>query len=373
MKRFNNPFLLSGFISKEYFCDRETEITTLKDHFINERNVVLFSWRRIGKTALLKYFLTDKIRKDEAETLYVDLLGTRDMSTALKRIAQAVYDNFGETRSGISSAFRNLLSKTGVELSFDPVTGVPKISLGLRGTGDPQKSLHAIGTFLSGRKKKMLVILDEFQQVTSYSDQDGESVFRSWMQAFPEIRFVFSGSHRNMMISMFTEKNRPFYRSTQLMQLDPIPQESYMEFARSHFTKNNRSFEEKAFETVYTWCRQQTYCIQLVCNKIFGSYTGLKEGILQDVFQQILNQESLVYSGYTRLLTDMQWKVLLAVAKEEPLESPLANKFINRNQLGAASSVSTALKMLLKKEFVIVDGDYYYVHDVLLARWLQTM
>ena len=343
MKKLQNPFLLTGFYSKEYFCDRESELGELKDHYRNERNVVLFSWRRIGKTALLKCFLTDIIKKGGAEAVYVDLLGTRDMSNALKRITQAVYESFGETASGISAAFKNLLSNTGVELSFDPATGVPKFSIGIRGSGNSEKSLNAIGNFLSSRKKKILVVLDEFQQVTSYPEQDGESVFRSWTQAYPGIRFIFSGSHRNMMLSMFTGKNRPFYRSTQLMQLDPVDLESYKDFIRNHFVSNKKSFDEGAVDEIYSWCRQQTYCIQLVCNKVFGLYNSMNKGILPEVFSQILDQESIVFSGYTKLLTNMQWKVLLAVAKEEPLASPLANEFINRNQLGAASSVATAI------------------------------
>ena len=373
MKKLQNPFLLTGFYSKEYFCDRETEMEELKNHFHNERNVVLFSWRRIGKTALLKYFLAETIKEGKTEILYVDLLGTRDMSAALKKISQAVYEIFGETTSGISSAFKNLLSKTGIELGFDPVTGTPKFSIGLRGFSDAEKFLHAIGTFFSNRKKKALVILDEFQQVTGCSDQDGEAVFRSWTQAFPGIRFIFSGSHRNMMISMFSEKNKPFYRSTQLMQLDPIDLRSYKDFIRFHFEGNNKSCDDSTVAEIYNWCRQQTYCIQLVCNRIFGSYDGMNKGILQNVFNQILDQESLVFSGYTKLLTNTQWKVLVAVAKEESLANPLANEFINRHQLGATSSVSTALKKLKKNELVIIDNDNYYVHDVLLARWLQRL
>ena len=114
MKKLKNPFLLTGFYSKEYFCDRESEIKELKDHFINERNVVLFSWRRIGKTALLKCFLEDIVEENGAETLYIDLLGTRDISTAISKLTKAVYESYGETASGISVSFKNLLSKTGL-------------------------------------------------------------------------------------------------------------------------------------------------------------------------------------------------------------------------------------------------------------------
>ena len=95
--------------------------------------------------------------------------------------------------------------------------------------------------------------------------------------------------------------------------------------------------------------------------------------ILDEVYKQILDQESLVFSGNTKLLTNMQWRVLVAVAKEEPLVSPLTNDFISRNRSGAASSVSTALKRFDKNELIIVDEDKYYVHDVLLSRWIQTL
>ena len=157
------------------------------------------------------------------------------------------------------------------------------------------------------------------------------------------------------------------------MQLDPIELKPYQDFARHHFVGRKKSFNDKAFEEIYSWARMQTYCIQLICNKIFGSYNGIDQAVLDEVYKQILDQESLVFSGYTRLLTNMQWKVLLAVAKEEPLSSPLANDFLSRNRLGAASSVSTALKMLEKNELIIVDEDKYYVLDVLLSRWLQTL
>ena len=212
--------------------------------------MVLFSWRRIGKTALLKCFLEDILKESGSETLYVDLLGTRDISTALKKFTQAIYESYGETASGISASFKNLLSKTGVELSFDPITGVPKFSIGIRESGNAEKSLKAIGAFLSNRKKKIIVIIDEFQQVSSYPEKDREAVFRSWVQAYLGIRFFFSWNHRNMMLSMFTEKNRPFYRSVQLMQLDPIELKSNRDFARHYFVSNKKSFDDKAFEDI---------------------------------------------------------------------------------------------------------------------------
>jgi hypothetical protein len=373
VRKLKNPFLLTGFYGKEYFCNRENELNKLRDHFENERNVVLYSWRRFGKTALIKCFTSELETEKRSETVYVDLLGTRNATTALQYIVQAVYDRYGKTGSGISLAFQKLLGSTGFEISFDPVTGIPRISLDFRPKTDTEKSLKAIGDFIAARKKRVLVVLDEFQQITQYSSEDGESLFRSWMQSFPEIRFIFCGSHRHMMVSMFSEQNRPFYLSSQLMQLNSIDKVHYMEFIRDHFNHAGKGITVAAVDRIFEWSRMQTYCIQLICNKLYGHFNQVSMEEVEIVVCEILDQEGPFFSEYTRLLSEMQWNVLKAVAQEEPLSTPLSNDFIGKYQLGATSSVSTALDMLKRNELIIFDEGKYLVHEVLLARWLQSL
>ena len=43
-----NPFVLNGYIGKEYFCDREHEVQKLLEHISNGVNVTLVSPRRVG-------------------------------------------------------------------------------------------------------------------------------------------------------------------------------------------------------------------------------------------------------------------------------------------------------------------------------------
>ena len=72
-------------------------------------------------------------------------------------------------------------------------------------------------------------------------------------------------------------------------------------------------------------------------------------------------------------MSKAQWKVLKAVAHDEPVENPLAQNFIGKYDLGATSTVSTALEMLKRNEIVIQDQGAYYIHEVLLTRWLQSL
>jgi len=176
-----------------------------------------------------------------------------------------------------------------------------------------------------------------------------------------------------MMRMIFAEKSRPFYQSAQLMQLEPIDLKNYEKFIKQHFESHNRRISTDVIKDIYRWSRSQTYCIQLVCNRLFGLYENVEKKHLQTVFDDLLKEESAVFSNYTNLLTHTQWSVLQAIAKEEPLQSPTANDFIKKYNLGAASTVSTALKKLLESEIVVKDEGKYLVHEVLLARWLQSL
>ncbi|OQA01621.1 MAG: Archaeal ATPase [Bacteroidetes bacterium ADurb.Bin408] len=372
MSVLKNPFLLTGYIGEKYFCNRENEIEILEEHFDNERNVVLFSWRRLGKTALLKHFqnILQKKQKD-TQSIYIDLLGATDMLSAIKQISQAVYEKFGRVSKKDNLSFQKLLGMLGMEMSFDPISGNPKIGMGLRTVIPAEKSLNEIGLFLRGMNKNILVILDEFQQVTQFPEKNGEAVFRGWVQSFPEIRFVFSGSHRQMMQSMFTSKSRPFYRSAQLLQLEPIPLNEYRNFIKKHFKEGKKTIDDAVIDEIYNWSRQQTYCVQLLCNMLYGRFDKIELKHLPNVYIDLIAQESAFFSAYTKLLTRMQWLVLKAVAMEEPLINPYAKEFISRHNLGAASTVNTSLKKLINSEIVVEDNSKYYVHDVALARWLQ--
>ena len=80
MERLNNPFVIYGYKGAEYFCDRKTETETIMRALHNERNMVLISPRRLGKTGLIHHALT-QITEAEPETkcFYMDINATRNL------------------------------------------------------------------------------------------------------------------------------------------------------------------------------------------------------------------------------------------------------------------------------------------------------
>ena len=50
-----NPFITSGYVSADYFCDRRFESEQLVREVMNGNNLALVSTRRMGKTGLIRH------------------------------------------------------------------------------------------------------------------------------------------------------------------------------------------------------------------------------------------------------------------------------------------------------------------------------
>ncbi len=373
MKKPDNPFVLYGYLGKKYFCNRNNELELFKDRISNGRNIVLYAWRRMGKTSLIKCLFAELERSKKYETLYIDLLSTQSPSEAIRAITLAVYHKYGKTGKGLSAAMRRMFSAVGVTLSFDPLSGVPEMTLGVSQVGVPERSLHAIGQFLTDQKRPVVLALDEFQQVTGYETSNGEAIFRNWMQEFASLRFIYSGSHRGMMEAMFTERSRPFYKSAQLMSLEAIPLETYTTFIQKHFRSGGKSIGKELISEIYQWSRGQTYAIQLICNYLYSRRQKVSVDDLHAVTKNILDQENAVFINYQNILPTNEWEVLKAIAKEGCVKSPTGQEFVIGHRLGAASSVQRAVQSLVRKEMVVKEHDGYIVHDIILSRWLARL
>ena len=96
-----NPFLLTGYVSPDYFCDREQETQQLVSALLNGRNVTLISPRRMGKTGLIKHAFHQVEAKKQAKCYYVDLYKTNSLASLVKQLANVVLGSLDTTQDKI--------------------------------------------------------------------------------------------------------------------------------------------------------------------------------------------------------------------------------------------------------------------------------
>ena len=148
-------------------------------------------------------------------------------------------------------------------------------------------------------------------------------MLRSYVQQNPNIHFIFSGSNKHLLLSMFSNYGRPFYQSGEIMYLNRLNSEI------------------------------------------------ISKELIYKVLDDILIEREYIYYNYRNLLTSNQFQLLKAIAKESGVTQYSSKEFIGKYKLGTPSSVNRSLTTLLDKEMIYEESGIYKVYDLFFANWLM--
>lgn len=370
-KELENPFVYKGYEGPMYFCDREQETENMVSALKNGRNITLLSPRKIGKTGLIKHVF-NRISTTENDTIciYVDIFSTQNLHDFVQVLGTAVVEEALWREKSLMAKTLDAFKAWRPVVSIDTMTGMPTLSVNIDSTSD-EYTLKSIFDYLERSKKQVFVAIDEFQQVAYYPEKGTEALLRSQVQ-FSHAGFIFSGSRQHLMAEMFNSPKRPFYQSTEFMNLQPIPEDAYYDFARRFFEAKKGSLSQEVFHDIYQCFSGYTWYIQLMMNRLYERNKKItRPQQANDAILAVLDTLTPQYEMLMTLLTTNQVNLLKAIAKEGKVEQPQSNEFIKRNDLPSPSSVKTALDVLVEKELVYAHPDGYIVYDRLLNLWLQ--
>ena len=154
-----NPFKYGLLVTGKDFADREIEMNEMPKEIRSGTNMVLFSPRRMGKP----------------------------------------------------SPLAELMHRHGVEFSVGEPT-VPEI----------QDMLDIPEEIARKRGKRIVVVFDEFQEIASLDVVSLLKAMRSRMQAHKHVSYIFAGSKRHLLMSMFEEREGAFFKSAKPLELGPM-------------------------------------------------------------------------------------------------------------------------------------------------------
>lgn len=371
-----NPFLLKGYHSPELFCDRDQELENLIENITQKRDVTLFAMRRVGKTGLIRH-LFHHIKKDFL-CIYLDIYSTQNHQEFIRQLASAIFNALPKKKQ-TTDKFIEYIRSFNPSLSFDPLTGLPELSLQANPNISFEKSISKLFAYLEGQNKSVVIAIDEFQQVAEYPENNTEAALRTIIQNLQNTNFIFCGSNKHLIHEMFNNAKRPFFASTQPLYLDRIDFDIYKAFIVRQFIKHRKKITEEAVEFILNWTRRHTFYTQVICNKVFyyAKDTEVQLSEVQLICDGTLKEQEGVFYQYRNLLTSSQWDLLAAIAKEGRVFQPTGVNFVSKYNLGNASSVRRSLKSLLDKEMVVElneeDTSFYSVYDCFLQRWLSKL
>lgn len=370
--KLNNPFVIYGYVSPDYFCDRKEETEELVSALCNGRNITLMSPRRMGKTGLIhNAFHHIRQRYPETECFYMDIYATESLGDFVKLFGETVLGRLDSITDKTIGTLTSVLTHCRITYSNDILLGGGKVTLQFE-KEDAAATLSEIFAYMGKAERECFIAIDEFQQIAEYEEKNMEALLRTYVQQYPQLHFVFSGSKSHMMSAMFDSPRRPFFRSTEKIPLSVIPEDSYYAFASEKLSKTMTVLPVEAFHTIYEMFCGHTWYMQYVLNKIYEKSPAVVDNeIIGRCVVEIVRRNTEDYQKLYRLLTSNQQTLLRAIAKEGTVGAINASVFINKYQLKGTSSVNKALAFLLENEFVYHYEQGYQVYDRFMTLWLR--
>ena len=369
-----NPFIVTGKIAPEYFCDRVAESDRLIKSITNGNNLVIISPRRMGKTGLIQFCYDKPEISRDYYTFFIDILHTSSLREFTYLLGKEIYERLLPRSRRMAKLFVQTLKSISGKFGFDPVFNLPTFSIELGDIERPEYTLEEIFQYLDHADKRCVVAIDEFQQIAKYPEKNIEALLRTHIQKQGNSNFIFAGSERHMMQEMFSSAARPFYHSADMLELKAIAPEIYIPFVVNHFKKCRRHIEAASVEKVYNLFKGHTYYIQKTFNEAFADTPEGGECTIEtirDAIDEMIASNDTIFREILSNIPEKQKTLLYAIAREGEAERITSADFIKRHSLTSASSVQSATKKLLEKDLITEINKVFSVTDKLFAMWIN--
>jgi hypothetical protein len=383
-----NPFEFGRELGSEELVDRRAEVAAVKAALLEGGKMFLIGPRRFGKTSILRA-ATDQAERRGAIVLRYDAQAFPRLEQLAARITADTVQRLTRSVERAGAALRDFFAGVRPSASFDPQDGKWSISLGGtpgRETGPPLLAdvLHAVERAAAKTKRRVAVVIDEFQEVVEAGGVEAEEQIRAAIQQHERVGYVFAGSKTRMLADMVAGANRPFYRMGAVHFLTAVPRGDFAVFLLKGFTDAGIPVAPDAPEAILDAAEEVPYNVQALahacwarCRTGIGDDPGNPLPLTGELVSATRDAEALRLDPlYTQLWTSLpssQRRALLAVLREGGTmltSSAVAAKY--GMPVGTMQRSIAALqdKMIIRSEQAQAELRMR-VEDPLFAAWIR--
>lgn len=363
-----NPFKYGAVVEGKNFCHRTALVRQIREHIADKQNILIQGERRIGKTSLI----IESINTKNCRHIFVDLMSVKTVDDICKRLLQGLVEL--EKRSGFLEKIIQNLKHLRPVVSIDPITGGPTLELDISTPQKPDSILETFSVIESVcHGKKTVIVLDEFQDILDLEcNNEVLALMRSKIQRQKNISYVFCGSIRKKIDSIFSDISSPFFKSAIPMTIDSIPVDDYFHFIEQKFQIGKRTIDKSLFEKIYQLCDGITGDIQQFCEAIW-SITSYKDQVRDKTYNKALlllfSREQKTYELAIGQITAFQMRCLVALAKLGNV-GVTSTAFISKVGQTTPSSVKKAIQRLADIRIIFEVSKRYRFSNPFFKMWL---
>lgn len=355
-----SPFPYETFAEDETFYGRTNEINHIEKFAKSSNNLVIYSKRRMGKSSLIK-----ETFRENNNYLFIycdifDITSKEDFATLLlKALSNSIKGEISKVIKDLSSMFK----RARLEYSIDPNSGKMSLKPVVKSLDfDEMIEDFFNSLFELSKKQKIVLAIDEFQQISTLRDTKIDAKLRKYIQENKSISYIFLGSKRHMLSALF-EYGAPLFEEATAFLLSPLEIEEITQYTQKYLNIN-----EDIIEYLYKICDGETKFMQHLFHILYTSYK--KDEITKDIVElavnEIINAKSSGYRVIFDSFSQQQKKAFKMLAK---YKKNLHTKDILNEYGISKGSLQSALKQLFQREIIDKENDIWFIPDRAFELW----
>lgn len=370
------PFVYGRLAETDDFTGREQDIIRLDQNLRGGINTVIMSPRRWGKSSLVHRVLKDIMQtSDDYITCHIDVFNCRSEESFYNAYANAVIAATASKTEDIISLVKKYISSFGPKITLADAASTMEFSVGI----DFKDRKYSYDEILDlpekiavERGKRMIVCIDEFQHIGNYDDPLAfQAKLRSHWQTHQHVCYCLYGSKRHMLLDIFTDYEKPFYKFGDVIPLGKIDRDTWAAFIVKRFCDTGKSISFDLALQIADAVECHSYYVQQFSQMVWLLTDAETDQTVVDIaMRQLIDRSSLLFSNIIDGLKTRQLMFLLAIARGEKNFS--SAQVLKRYNLGTSANIKNLRNAVLDRDLITVEPGTgaMDVQDPVLKRWL---
>ena len=238
-------------------------------------------------------------------------------------------------------------------------------------------ALLAVQAEVSRRRKRLGIVLDEFQRLRQL-DAKGEGSWwplKAALEGSPDVSYVLAGSERSLIEQLVADKKQALWKLADVLPMGAIPQREMAAWLHARAAATGQDWSPAVVEAVVRLAGDRTRDIVQLARAVWDASHGQKapaDASVSAALDTLVREQAALHR---RVWADCSRtaQLLLSVLATEPDVRFLAEETLRRHRLGAKTTVQRTLRGLVERELLVVRprrGGYAF-DDPFFRRWIE--
>ncbi|TMD41559.1 MAG: hypothetical protein E6I88_07220 [Chloroflexi bacterium] len=375
----SNPFRFGRIVSGDAFTDREADILVLQRELRDGQNVLIEAPRRFGKTSLILE-VRRRLQADGVPVAYLDCMLVPSRARLADRLASAYFDAFRTPTQRAEEWVVQHLKAVRIRptLSIDD-HGHTQVSFEAASAGSTNLDALLEQLFQepeliakTGKKKRLVVILDEFQDLMELGPGLLRQL-RAVIQHQQHVSYAFLGSRQGLLRKAVHDRGAPLLKMARPYPLGPLPKDEFTHFLQTRFKASGRPLPRPAIDALIDFTGGHPNDTQEAAHFLWevALLPLPPDALVRTAIDRMLDAEAAQMTVLWHDSAPAQRSLLVALV-EWGGRNIYSEDFRRHANLGAATTVQRAVQTLIERELVDLDANgVYRIKERFFEEWIR--